>query len=188
MKNKTNTVLIVIGVIVVLFVLGFIGSFNSLQRMDENVNSSWAQVENQLQRRYDLIPNIVATVKQYSDYEGTTLENVVKARSGVSSVEDEQKLDEQYTSAMKELSLVVEAYPELKANTQYSELITELEGTENRIAVARKDYNDEVTKLNAKIRTFPASMIANMSGVEKRDYFKNTEDSNDAVDVNALFE
>ena len=166
--SKTKIIIASIAAILVIIV-GLLGTtYNSLQRKDENVNNKWSQVENQLQRRYDLIPNLVAVVKQYSDYETTTLERIVALRQD-GSVESEKQADEEYKVYVKALT---ENYPELKAVEQYNDLMTNLEGTENRIAVARKDYNDAVTKLNSSIRTFPTNMIANMFGIEQKSYFE----------------
>lgn len=183
-KSKTKTIIIIVAVIIIS-IIGLIGiTYNSLQRKDENVNNKWSQVENQLQRRYDLIPNLVAVVKQYSDYETTTLERIVALRQD-GSVESEKQADEEYKVYVKALT---ENYPELKAVEQYNELMTNLEGTENRIAVARKDYNDAVTKLNSSIRNFPTNLIANMFGIEKKSYFEIDDNAKSNVNISNLFE
>lgn len=183
-KSKTKTIIIIVAVIIIS-IIGLIGiTYNSLQRKDENVNNKWSQVENQLQRRYDLIPNLVAVVKQYSDYETTTLEKIVALRQD-GSVESEKQADEEYKVYVKALT---ENYPELKAVEQYNELMTNLEGTENRIAVARKDYNDAVTKLNSSIRIFPTNLIANMFGIEKKSYFEIDDNAKSNVNISNLFE
>ena len=183
-KTKTKTIIIIVAVIIIS-IIGLIGiTYNSLQRKDENVNNKWSQVENQLQRRYDLIPNLVAVVKQYSDYETTTLEKIVALRQD-GSVESEKQADEEYKVYVKALT---ENYPELKAVEQYNELMTNLEGTENRIAVARKDYNDAVTKLNSSIRIFPTNLIANMFGIEKKSYFEIDDNAKSNVNISNLFE
>lgn len=181
--SKTKIIIASIAAILVIIV-GLLGTtYNSLQRKDENVNNKWSQVENQLQRRYDLIPNLVAVVKQYSDYETTTLERIVALRQD-GSVESEKQADEEYKVYVKALT---ENYPELKAVEQYNDLMTNLEGTENRIAVARKDYNDAVTKLNASIRTFPTNMIANMFGIGQKSYFEIDDNAKTNVNVGNLF-
>ena len=175
MKNKG--ILIGIGVVVLIIII-WVTTFNSLQSADENVDSKWAQVENQLKRRYDLIPNLIETVKGYTAYESSTLEAITAARSAcqsASNVSQLQDANNQLTSSLEKLSVVVEAYPDLKASEQFQSLMTELAGTENRIAVARMDYNNAVQSINKKIRTFPTSLIAGMSGVEKRDYFEITQ-------------
>ena len=182
-KSKTKTIIIIVAVIIIS-IIGLIGiTYNSLQRKDENVNNKWSQVENQLQRRYDLIPNLVAVVKQYSDYETTTLERIVALRQD-GSVESEKQADEEYKVYVKALT---ENSPELKAVEQYNELMTNLEGTENRIAVARKDYNDAVTKLNSSIRIFPTNLIANMFGIEKKSYFEIDDNAKSNVNISNLF-
>lgn len=183
MKNKGWVVLVVV-ICAIVFLFG--GSYNSLQHADENVNEKWAQVENQLQRRYDLIPQLVAVVKQYSDYEASTLESVVSLR-GEGSLGEEAAADAAYQNAMKEISVQIEAYPELKASEEYSQLMTDLAGTENRIAVARKDYNDAVSSLNKKIRSFPMNIIANMSGVNSRYYFEASDNASEVPNVSELF-
>ena len=186
MKNfitKHKKVLIVLAVVVVI--IGSIaGTYNNLQSKDENVTNKWSQVENQLQRRYDLIPNLVAVVKQYSDYETTTFEKIVALRNE-GTVESEKQADEEYKMAIKALT---ENYPELKAIEQYNDLMTNLEGTENRIAVARKDYNDAVTKINASIRRFPTNIIASIFGIESREYFEINENATQNIDINNIFE
>jgi len=184
MKHKG--ILIGTGVVVLIIII-WVATFNSLQSADENVDSKWAQVENQLKRRYDLIPNLVETVKGYTDYESSTLEAITAARSAcqsASSVSQLQDANNQLTSSLEKLSVVVEAYPDLKASEQYQSLMTELAGTENRIAVARMDYNNAVQSLNKSIRTFPSSLIAGMSGVDKRDYFDITEAEAETPTVN----
>mgnify|MGYP002516971254 FL=1 len=183
MKNKGSIIVIaIIGLIVLIFA----GGYNSLQKADENVNEKWAQVENQLQRRYDLIPQLVAVVKQYSDYEASTLENVISLR-GNGTLDEEAAADTAYQAAMKEFNVTVEAYPDLKASEEYSQLMTDLAGTENRISVARKDYNDAVSSLNKSIRTFPSNIIANMSGIKSRDYFEANDNAVKTPNVSELF-
>lgn len=172
-----------------LLVIGvFVLSYNGLQVANENVNSQWAQVENQLQRRYELIPNLVSVVKQYSDYEASTLTEVVQMRSD-GGIDDEKKMDSAYQEAIKEFKVQVENYPELKASEEYSNLMVELAGTDNRIAVARMDYNNAVLSLNTSIKIFPINIIANMAGIRERQYFKADDAATSGpVDVNALFE
>lgn len=183
MKNKGMVLTIVIvGLLVGIFAIGY----NSLQRADEDVNEKWAQVENQLQRRYDLIPQLVAVVKQYSDYEASTFEKVVALR-GNGTLEEEANADTAYQDAMKEFNIAVEAYPELKASEEYSQLMTDLAGTENRVAVARKDYNEAVSSLNKKLRTFPSNMIASIGGVDSRKYFEVSESAQEVPDVSEIF-
>lgn len=173
--KKGLIVLIAIVGIIAIFVIGGIGTYNGLVQKDEAVTEAWSQVENQLQRRFDLIPNLVETVKGYATHEEETLTAVVEARNKFASagtVAEMAEADSQLVAAMRQLSVVVEAYPELKANQSFQDLMTQLEGTENRIAVARMDYNTVVGELNARIRRFPTVIIANMAGIDKRDYFE----------------
>lgn len=176
--KKTGIIILIVVAVLVILVAGGVGTYNSLQKMDENVDSNWAQVENQLQRRYDLIPNLVETVKGYAAYEEETLTAVVEARNkfaAADTVGEISEADNDMTAALRQLSVVVEAYPDLKANQSFQDLMTQLEGTENRIAVARMDYNNSVQDLNGKIRTFPTSVIAGIIGIEKREYFEAAE-------------
>jgi len=181
MKKTGLGIIAIIILLIVLVVMQFIGVYNQLVQMDENVNSKWAQVENQLKRRNDLIPNFTATVKGYAAHESTVFTNVANARSklagavGKNDVKAVQNSNNELTSALSRLLLIVERYPELKANKNFTALQDELAGTENRIAVARKDYNDSVQLINAKVRTFPTSIIANISGIKSREYFEISE-------------
>ena len=181
MKNKGLTVFGIILIVVLIFGFMFINSYNSLQLMDENVNSKWAQVDNQLKRRNDLIPNLVATVKGYATHESKVFNDVAQARAKLSGsmntndIKAVQKNAGELSGALSRLLLVVERYPELKADRNFIALQDELAGTENRITVARMDYNESVKALNAKIRMFPTSVIALISGIKQRDYFEIDE-------------
>lgn len=179
-----KTGLIVLGVIILLAVMiagSFIGTYNSLQLMDENVNGKWAQVNNQLKRRNDLIPNLVSTVKGYATHEKTVFTNIAEARAKLAGsmnkndVKAVQQNNNELSGALSRLLMVVERYPDLKANQNFINLQDELSGTENRLSVARKDYNESVQVINAKIRTFPTSIIASIAGVKSRDYFEVDE-------------
>lgn len=178
MKKIILSAIIVIFLVIIFAVLGFVGTYNSLQVADETINSNWAQVENQLKRRNDLIPNLVSTVKGYAAHEKEVFTNIAEARSklsGAMSSNDVKAVSQssgELNSALSRLLLVVERYPELKADKSFLALQDELAGTENRLAVARKDYNDSVKALNARIRTFPTSIIASISGIKARDYFE----------------
>lgn len=188
MEEKTKSYLVFLGITLAIGLGMFVLRYNGLQVKNENVNSKWAQVENQLQRRYELIPNLVAVVKQYSDYEASTLTEVVQMRSD-KGIDTETEVDSAYQDAMKEFKIQVENYPELKASEEYSNLMIELAGTDNRIAVARMDYNNAIQSLNASINTFPTNIIANMTGIRERQYFEADEAATSgSVDVNALFE
>lgn len=187
-----KTGLIIFGVIFLLLIMlfgAFIGTYNNLQLMDENVNAKWAQVENQLKRRNDLIPNLVATVKGYAAHEKEVFTNIADARSklgGAISKNDMkaiQQSNNDLSSALSRLLLIVERYPDLKADKQFINLQDELAGTENRLSVARKDYNESVQALNAKIRTFPTGIIASIIGIKSRDYFEISETEKKAPEV-----
>ena len=187
-----KTVWITLGVIALLVVMifsAFIGTYNSLQLMDENVNSKWAQVDNQLKRRNDLIPNLVATVKGYAAHEKAVFTEIADARSKLGGAMNKndmkaiQQSNSDLSNALSRLLMVVERYPDLKADKQFINLQDELAGTENRLAVARKDYNDSVQQLNARIRTFPTSIIAAMIGIKSREYFNTPEAEKKAPEV-----
>jgi LemA protein len=187
-------------VVVAVIVLSAISIYNSMVKMDENVTAAWAQVETQYQRRADLIPQLVNVVKGAADYERKTLESVIEARSKATSIQltaDDlteenlakfQKAQDQLSSALSHLMAIHEAYPELKANENFRDLQAQLEGTENRIAVARKDFNETVQKYNSYIRRFPKNIFAGMFGFEQKAYFKAAEGAENAPDVNFNFE
>ena len=179
-----RNVWIILGIIAILAVMifsSFIGSYNSLQIMDEQINGQWAQVEIQLKRRNDLIPNLVETVKGYAAHEKAVFTNIAEARSKLSGamnsndVKAIQNSNNELTGALSRLLLVVERYPQLKADKSFTALQDELAGTENRLAVARMDYNESVKALNSKIRTFPTSIVAAISGIKSREYFEISE-------------
>ncbi len=179
-----RNVWIILGIIAILAVMifsSFIGSYNSLQIMDEQINGQWAQVENQLKRRNGLIPNLVETVKGYAAHEKAVFTNIAEARSKLSGamnsndVKAIQNSNNELTGALSRLLLVVERYPQLKADKSFTALQDELAGTENRLAVARMDYNESVKALNSKIRTFPTSIVAAISGIKSREYFEISE-------------
>ena len=163
----------------IVIVVGMIfSSYNGLVSMNENVTGKWAQVENQLQRRNDLIPNLVNTVKGYASHETEVFKQVSDARAklgGAKTVAEASAANNEMNTALSRLLMVAENYPELKSNTNFIQLQDELAGTENRIAVARKDYNDAVQIYNAKIKSLPASLYAGSFGFTSRDYFKADE-------------
>lgn len=195
MNVKKNLGWIIPLAIVALLALWGAGAYNGMVSMDENVQNKWANVETQYQRRADLIPNLVNTVKGYAAHEKTTLEEVVKARSEATSVKIDptnitpeqmkqyQAAQGSVSSALERLLMVAENYPELKANENFLELQSQLEGTENRINVARKDFNDAAKEYNVSIRRFPKSIIAGMFGFEKKTYFEAEAGSEKAPDV-----
>lgn len=169
--------------------------YNRLVEQDESVSQQWAQVENAYQRRADLIPNLVNTVKGYADFEQETLTGVIEARSKATSVtvnadqltpeavENFQAAQEQLSSALSRLMVVVERYPDLKANQNFLELQAQLEGTENRISFERKKFNDAVAVYNMSVRRFPRNIIAGIFGFDKKGYFKAVEGSEKAPEV-----
>lgn len=181
--KKNKTLLIVIGVIV-LIAIWSVSVYNGLVSSEENVNNQWANVETQYQRRADLIPNLVNTVKGYATHEKSTLEAVISARSQATQIKVDadnltpeklaqyQKAQGDVTTALGKLLAITENYPDLKANQNFLELQAQLEGTENRINVARKDFNDAAKDYNVSIRRFPKSIFAGMFGFQKKNYFE----------------
>ena len=199
--GKTTKVILIVVAIVLLCVFGiysfFVGTYNDMVSAEEGVKSAWAQVENVYQRRLDLIPNLVETVKGYASHEKEVLESVTKARSkagGVVNISEDildnpetferfQRAQSELSSSLQRLLAVTEAYPDLKANENFLSLQSQLEGTENRIAVERKRYNDVCGSYNAKIRMFPGSIVANMAGCRPKAYFQADEAAKEAPKV-----
>lgn len=178
--------LLIILVIIVVLVLLAIFVFNGLVRLRNAVDAAWAQIDVQLKRRYDLIPNLVETVKGYAAHEKETLEAVIAARNiavAAKGPQDQAAADNALTGTLKTLFAVSEAYPDLKANQSFLALQEELTGTEGRIAYARQYYNDIVQKYNTKIQTFPAAIFAGMFGHKARDYFKAEPEAQGNVKV-----
>ena len=194
MKKST---LIIIAVVLVIFfmVSGAIGRYNSMVSLEEGVDASWSQVENVYQRRADLIPNLVATVKGYAEHEQETFTAVTEARSKVGSINMEgmadnpaalqqfQQAQGQLSSALSRLMVVVERYPDLKANQNFLDLQTQLEGTENRIAVERNKFNRTAQAYNTLIRRFPGSVYAGIFGFDRKAYFEATSGAENAPQV-----
>ena len=178
-KKKTLIVVLVVALILVVALYSFfVGNYNKFVKMDVGIKAAWAQVENQLQRRYDLIPNLVETVKGYAKQEKDVLVEVTNARSrvgGAGTIPDKIAANNQLTGALSRLMLVVEKYPDLKSNQNFLKLQDELAGTENRIAVERMRYNDTVKVYNEAIRTFPANLLAGMYGFAEAAFFKVDE-------------
>ncbi|KAA6311038.1 hypothetical protein EZS27_037760 [termite gut metagenome] len=187
-------ILIFLAVIVVL-VIWYMTSYNGLVSAEESVSKQWANVESQYQRRADLIPNLVATVKGYASHESETLEGVVAARARATQITvDAESLTserlQEYQAAQGELSaalgrllMITENYPELKANQNFLELQAQLEGTENRIQVERSRYNEITSSFNTVIRRFPKNIIASISGFERKPYFEAEAESRKAPNV-----
>ena len=189
MGKTAKILLALLGVLILLILVFFFyikGTYNSLVQMDESVKAAWAQVENQLQRRYDLIPNYVETVKGYAAHEKEVLMGVTEARAkvgGAGSVPDKIRANNQLSSALSRLLLVVERYPDLKANANFIRLQDELAGTENRIAVERRRYNETVKSYNVRIRQFPTNIFAGIFGFEKAAFFEVPEEAKQAPKV-----
>ena len=187
-KNTMITIASILGVLIVLFLLA-VGQYNKAVSMDEAVKSQWAQVENQLQRRYDLIPNLVETVKGFAAQEKTVFLGVAEARKAYfhasqgASVAEKAKAAGQVEGALSRLLLLQEKYPELKSNENFMKLQDSLEGTENRIAVERMRYNESVKQLNTYTRRFFGRMFAAWAGVEKAEYFEVPEAAKAAPQV-----
>lgn len=188
MKGK-NSLFIVIGVIVLVILLivgSAVGKYNSIVSSEEKVTASLSDIDTQLQRRADLIPNLVNTVKGYMKHEEKVIESVTDAReklNSASSLEDKEKANKELSNAINQLYVIVENYPDLKANTNFIALQDEIAGSENRVAVARKNYNDAVNTYNSMIKRFPDNIIASMFGFEKKEYYEADEESKDVPNV-----
>ena len=191
MKKSTIIILVVVGIAVVWAIMGY----NGMVKADEAVSTAWSNVENQYQRRADLIPNLVNTVKGYAAHEKETLEAVVAARSKATQItidpdnmtpeklQEYQKAQGEIGAALGRLLVITEAYPDLKANENFKELQAQLEGTENRISVERRNFNETARSYNTAIRTFPRTIIAGMFGFDKRPYFEAEEGASKAPEV-----
>lgn len=170
--------LIIAAIVVVLLVVMGVSGYNSLVALNENVNGKWAQVDNQVQRRADLIPNLVATVKGYAAHEQQAIQTVADARAKLAGAQGpaaKAQAYEEMNSALSRLLVVVENYPNLKADQNFRALMDELAGSENRVATARRDYNEAVQVYNGKIRAFPTVIYAGMFGFASKEYFRAEE-------------
>jgi LemA protein len=186
---------IIVGVLAVILVMNMCSSYNNAVSLDEGVKKAWSQVENQYQRRADLIPNLVNTVKGYADFEKETLTAVIEARSKATSVtvdptnmteESLRNFDQAQQGlggALSRLLVAVERYPDLKANQNFMDLQKQLEGTENRIATERKNFNESVNTYNSSIRRFPTNLYAGMFGFMPKPYFQSAAGSDKAPEV-----
>jgi len=166
---------IIILVIIVLLIISMIAMYNSLIRLRNQVKNAWSQIDVQLKRRHDLIPNLVETAKGYMKHERETLEEITKARSQAvqaSSVSEQGEAEGRLNDALSQFYLVVENYPDLKANQNFLALQEELTSTENKVSFARQYYNDEVLKYNTKIQSFPTNILAGMFNFEESDFFE----------------
>lgn len=187
-KKRSGAVGLIVAIIaiVVIALIMIVPTYNRLATSQENVNQAYAQVQNVVQRRADLIPNLVNTVKGYTDHESETLTKVTNARAGIQNAKGPQELaeaNEELTRAIGDINVVVESYPELKADTQFVQLMDELAGTENRIATERKNYNEAVQIYNTDIRKFPTNLIAKITGYDKAEYFQADASAQDAPKV-----
>ena len=194
MSKKTIIWVAVLGVLAIAIIWG-VGRYNAIITAEENVNTAWSQVENQYQRRADLIPNLVETVKGYAAHESETLEGVIAARAKATQVVVDptnasaeqiaafQAAQGELSQALGRLMAISENYPDLKANQNFGALQSQLEGTENRITVARNNFNEVARQFNTMIRRFPTNIIANMMSMEKRAYFEATEGADVAPKV-----
>ena len=177
-------------VIIILLVIWIISIYNGLIKSKQKVDNAWSQIDVQLQRRFDLIPNFVETVKGYMTHESETFEKIATLRTSwanSSTVGEKAKLDGELSGALKTIMAVSENYPELKANTNFSELSEELRNTENKISFSRQLYNDSVTMYNTKLELFPSNIVAGMFNFQKRDLFATESDEarkNVKVDFN----
>lgn len=183
---RTWAILGVTALLVLLLVVWPWSGFNSLVQMDEEINAAWAQVENQLQRRYDLIPNLVETVKGYARHEEAVFKELADARSryaGAATPQEKMAAAGQLESALGRLLVVVENYPNLKADQRFAQLQDELAGTENRIAVERMRYNQAVRRYNATIRRLPYNILASLFNFQPREYFEATGGAQEAPKV-----
>ena len=189
--KKSTIVIIVVVVILIAIIAGLVSSYNGVVSLSEEVDNKFATIDTMLQRRADLIPNLVNTVKGYTNQEQAVIDSVTDARAklaGANSVGEKANADQELTSALNNLLVVVENYPDLKSSQNFINLSDELAGTENRIATARKDYNDAVKKYNTKIKRFPTNIVSGMFGHGEKEYFQASEGSEEVptVDFNTV--
>lgn len=183
-KGLKIGLIIVIVVIALIAILG--SSYNGLVSKNEEVENKYADISVQLERRADLIPNLVNTVKGYTKHETDVINSITSARENLvnaDSVEEQAEANEELSRALNNLFVIVENYPDLKSNTNFIQLQDELAGTENRIAVARKDYNEVVKSYNKTVKSFPKNIIASMFGFEEKEYFEAKESSSEVPSV-----
>lgn len=185
---KKGMIALIVIAVIVLGVFGwFFSTYNSLVTLNENVNSKWSQVDNQLQRRADLIPNLVSTVKGYAAHESSIFKEVADARSrliGAKGPAEAAAANDSLNSSLSRLLAISESYPQLKADANFRQLQDELAGTENRLAVSRMDYNNSVQMFNTKIKRFPTVVIAGIAGFDAKEYFKAQAGAENAPKVN----
>ncbi len=186
MENKFIKPLLIIGGVVLIIILILINTYNGLVKAEEEVNDKYSSISTDLQRRADLIPNLVETVKAYADHEEDIFLEIATAREDLLNAGNAGELADAETNlnnAVGRLLAISEAYPELKANENFIQLQDELAGSENRIAVSRKDYNDAVKVYNTKVKSFPTNMLAGMFGFDEKEYFEVEEGSTNVPDI-----
>ncbi len=185
MKRMFGPIAVIIGILVILAIM-LVPKYNTFVGLEEDVDQSYSQIENQLQRRMDLIPNLVESVKGYAKHEEKVLGDIADARSrlaGADTPEEQATANDELSGALSRLLVVVENYPELKADANFRQLMDELAGTENRIAVARMDYNETASEYNRNVRRFPGSLVAGIFGFDKKEYFKAAAGAEEAPKV-----
>ena len=185
-KTSKKNPWIIIGIIAAVLIMWGVGTYNGLVGMSGAIDGNWAQIENNLQRRYDLIPNLVSTVKGYAAHEEGVYTEIAEARAklaGAQTVGEVQSASNELEAGLGRLLAIAEAYPELKANENFMSLQDELAGTENRLATSRKDYNDSVKVYNVKIKTIPTNFIAGFLGMNEREYFEISQEAQNNVVV-----
>lgn len=185
--KKSTIVLISIVAVLAILVLAYVGTYNGLVNKKENVTKQYSNLEVTLQRRADLIPNLVSTVKGYVAHENEVIDKVTTARQNLvnaKNIDEKQKANDELTSSLNALMVVVENYPDLKSSENFRSLQDELAGTENRISTARRDYNDAVNKYNSSVKKFPSNIIAGMSGFGEEKYFEADVKAQEVPSVN----
>ena len=184
--KKTNIGIIIAVCVILILGLILISNYNGIVSASEEVDNKFATIDTYLQRRADLIPNLVNTVKGYVQQEQQIIDSITKAREkmvGATSISEKAEANDELTSALNNLMVIVENYPDLKSSQNFIQLSDELAGTENRIATARRDYNEAVKEYNLKIKKFPTSIIAKMFGYEEKEYFQASEESQEVPNV-----
>lgn len=188
-RSNSFKIAAVLGGLIIIAVIYGISTYNSLVTANENIDAKWSQIENQLQRRSDLIPNLVETTQAYAKQEKEIFTSIAESRAklaGAETLGETAQADADLSKALSRLLVLVEKYPELKSDANFRQLADELAGTENRLATARRDYNEAVREYNTRVKRFPANLIANMGGFSKRPYFEVDETARDVrkVDFN----
>lgn len=185
--KKSNIIFIGIGILVVILIIMLVSGYNGMVSKQETVDSTLANLDVMLQRRADLIPNLVNTVKGYTSHETEVIDKITEARTklvNANSVQEKSNANDELSNSLKALMVVVENYPDLKASVNFTQLSDELAGTENRIAVARRDYNNAVKSFNTTVKRFPNNILAGMFGFEQAQYFEADEASQGVPSVN----